>query len=121
MAVEMQTESINSLIELAKLIGMAFAAGTIVFKMGAMTQKFELIGRQQAKEISELKATVEKLADNSQQVQVFDERLLAQGKRMDDFTALISRRLDELTNRLNTHLDRETTRSRFTALTPGDA
>jgi hypothetical protein len=90
---------------LTKLIIEAFtlisSGGFILFRIGQMTQKFELIGRQQAKEISELKENIEKL--NEMLVQMANQN--GRINVMEERQMMTIKRLDEISTRLNIHLD----------------
>src|SRR5579872_4155278 len=73
----------------------------ILWQMSAMATKFELVGTQQAKEISELKIGVEKLggvlitiAQQAGRMDRIEERQLAEGKRMDEITIRVNRAIN---------------------------
>jgi hypothetical protein len=71
---------------------------TIIYRMGQMTQRFEMVGTQQAAEITDLKMETEKLAVAIQSLQIVliklaevdgrigrvEDRQLQEGKRVDD-------------------------------------
>lgn len=82
-------------IEMGGIIVLALnfiAVGTAIFKLGSAVQKFESIGMQQAKEISELKQTVSKVGDIVTQIAVSNVRMDALTTRLDRHES----RLDEL-------------------------
>lgn len=74
----------------AELGMFVIALATILYRLGRMTERFELIAEQQAKEISELKNSVKEIqqvittqALTTQRMDTFDERVLSEGKRLD--------------------------------------
>lgn len=52
---DFNVELISRIVEIISTIG---AVGVVVYKLGRTVEKFEAIGRQQASELSELKADV---------------------------------------------------------------
>lgn len=80
------------------IIAMIVGMGKILFQMGSMAERFELIGSQQAKEIEELKNNVQalgvvliKIAETDGRLGRYEERQLAEGKRIDEITSRMYR------------------------------
>jgi hypothetical protein len=80
----------DTLFRIGELGVFAISAGGILIRLGAMTTRFELIGKQQAKEIAELKDAVKEMqsvvitqAVQTDRQNTFDSRILAQGQRLD--------------------------------------
>lgn len=82
---------------------LTFAGGAalLFLKMGRMTGRFEAIGTQQAKEITELKKGMEgmaniliRLTEQQGRMDRIEDRQLASGKRLDELTARFNRLSD---------------------------
>ena len=56
------TSALGDILKFAEIISIVGTGIFVVFKVGRATERFELIGQQQAKEISELKDTVKEIA-----------------------------------------------------------
>lgn len=95
-------EALDFALKLATLISLVGGGGIIIYKMGRLTQKFELIGEQQSKEISELKVGVSKMEG----VLVSLANQSGRVDRVEDRVALQGQRIDELTKRFNAVIDR---------------
>lgn len=98
---------IEHVIEFIKIIGFLGGLGYTLFKVGRATERFEQVAVRQTSEITELKTSIDKLFDSNSRLSLFEERQMAQGKRMDEVNALHARRLDEINARLNVHLDQQ--------------
>lgn len=81
---------LETIFRASEIIVVILGIGGILFRIGKMTERFELIGRQQACEIQELKESVKELIKTNSRMDRLEERQLMEGKRV-----------DELTNRLN--------------------
>ena len=86
----MESETLYRIVELGSFI---LALAAILYKLGRMTERFELIAVQQAVEIGELKKGVAAIHDvilsqalTAQRMDTIDERVLSEGKRLDKLT-----------------------------------
>lgn len=93
-------ELIFRIIEIVIGSGVIGGLFTIIYRMGRMTQKFEMIGTQQAAEITDLKIETEKLgiaivsfqgvlvklAEVGGHIGRIEDRALQEGKRLDELT-----------------------------------
>ena len=86
---EINFEVIARVVEIASIIG---AGGLVIFKLGRAMEKFEVIGSQQAKEITELKDGVRTIGD-------LVTRMAVSNTRQDTFAERLGRmesQLDEM-------------------------
>ncbi len=84
----MDAEVVRLIVELGMLIIMV--AG-ILARLSSLATRFEMIGKQQASEIKELKEAVKELIQQTARLDRIDERQLAEGKRVDELTARFNR------------------------------
>jgi len=93
-------EILDFSLKLVTLVAIIGGGGVIVFRMGRMTEKFELIGVQQSREISELKTGMSKvegvliaMANQNGRIDRVEDRQSNQGARIDSlnvrFNALV--------------------------------
>jgi len=85
-------ELLDTAIKLAQLTTLVVGGGTIIFRMSRMATTFELIGKQQAKEISEVKSEVRELSKTVTELAVQKTRLDNQAERLN----LLDKRYEEL-------------------------
>lgn len=83
----MENETIYRIAEFGMFL---IAVAGILYRLGGMAERFELIGRQQAEEIKELKDSVKEIqrvvttqALTTQRLDTLDARALSEGKRLD--------------------------------------
>lgn len=76
---------------LAEVILVIIGIGGILYKLGGMTEKFEMIGKQQAVEISDLKDAVKEFVKNTARVERMEERQLNEGKRLDNLESRLNK------------------------------
>ena len=95
-------ELLDLVIKAATLISIVVGGGVTLFRMGRMAQKFEEIGKQQSKEISELKLGMSKvegvliaLADQSGRIDRVEDRVALQGQRLDGVSARFNSIVDK--------------------------
>ena len=84
--------TLDTTLRLAELVTLVGGGVVIVFRMGRMTERFELIGQRQADEISELKRAVGRFGDVLTDLAVQKNRLDGQAERIN----LLDRRYEEL-------------------------
>lgn len=84
--------SLDTAVRIIEIVSFVGAGLGIIFKMGKMTERFELIGKQQAKEITELKTEVKALSNVMTLVAVQKERLDSQAERLN----LLDQRYEDL-------------------------
>ena len=84
----MSEDTIRLVIELASLF---IVTAGILSRLSAMTTRFEMIGIQQAEEIKELKGAVKELVTQTTRLDRVEERMLAEGKRVDELTTRVNR------------------------------
>jgi len=83
---------LETALKIAELLAIVGGGGLVLMRMTRMAARFEFIGEQQSKEISELKLQVVKIGDLMTNVAVQNERLDAQAKRIN----LLDQRYEEL-------------------------
>lgn len=95
---EPAASDVNFILNIAQLLALVGGAVAFIWRISKMATKFEFVGTQQAKEIKEIKEEthelrldVEKLNDimieitkTQGRMDLNDERVLAQGKRLDE-------------------------------------
>jgi len=76
-------------LEIVSIVG---SAAALMYKLGRTTERFEQVGTQQATEISQLKASIQKMeglmvsiARQDERMTAMDQRMLTQGQRLDEF------------------------------------
>lgn len=82
-----------------EIITVGAGAGAVFYKLGQTTQKFEMIGAQQAKEITQLQASVEKVAIGQNRMEELITKVALQGQRLDNQAErinMLDKRIDEL-------------------------
>lgn len=86
MAMELET-----VVKIIEAVAIVLGGGIVLFKIGRAVEKFELIGKQQAQEIKELKIAVRdigevmtKVALQTQRQDTFAERLTLFERQLDD-------------------------------------
>lgn len=84
--------NLDTTLRLAELVTLIGGGAIIVFRMGRMTERFELIGQRQADEISELKRAVGRFGDVLTDLAVQKNRLDSQAERIN----LLDKRYEEL-------------------------
>ena len=67
----------------AEIVSLFIVTGGILWKLSGMTTRFEMIGRQQAGEITEMKNAIKELITYTNRVDRLEERQLAEGRRID--------------------------------------
>lgn len=82
--------------------GLAITLGLILWRLAVATTRFELIGTQQALEISEMKKSIDKIEAVLSAVAVQD----AQIQTIREQNVVTQKRQDETNNRIFTILDR---------------
>ncbi len=87
-----EAEMLDTAIKLAQLAALVVGGGTIIYRMSRMATTFELIGKQQAKEISEVKVEVRELGKMVTDLAVQKTRLDNQAERLN----LLDKRYEEL-------------------------
>lgn len=92
MSVPILADNFDTAIRLVELIVLLGGGGTVIFKLGSAVTKFELIGTQQAGEISELKKQVEGLGKIITAMAVEKTRLDGHADRLNR----VEKQLDEL-------------------------
>jgi hypothetical protein len=70
-------------IKVVELVGFLGSAALILFRMGRITERFEMIGKHQAAEITELKLGVEKLSLLMTEVALQKQRLDTMDRRQE--------------------------------------
>lgn len=83
---------LETTLKVAEIGSIVASAIVLFFKLGRATERFELIGKQQAKEISELKNNFEKFGGILIEMALQKERMDNQGVRFN----LIEQRLHEM-------------------------
>lgn len=83
---------LESILKIAEIVAVAGTGTGLFFKIGRVTERFEMIGKQQAKEITEIKNEVRAFGVVLTDVAVQKTRLDSQGERLN----LLDRRYDEL-------------------------
>lgn len=81
---------------LVAIITIIIGTGKILYRMGAMAERFETIGKQQAIEIMDLKESVKELVKVTGRLERIEERQLSEGKRIDGLEARINRYINGL-------------------------
>lgn len=102
-----ELDFIFRVLEIVAASGVIGGLVAIIYRMGRMTQKFEMIGIQQAAEITDLKMETEKLGMAIGGLQVVLIELAKVGGqigRIEDRQLQEGKRLDDLTDRFNQHL-----------------
>jgi hypothetical protein len=79
-------------IKALELVGFLGSAALILFRMGRITERFEMIGKYQAQEITELKIGVEKLSLLMTEVALQKQRL----DTMDFRQGVLDKRYEDL-------------------------
>jgi hypothetical protein len=79
-------------IKALELVGFLGSAALILFRMGRITERFEMIGQQQATEITALKLSVEKLSLLMTEVALQKQRLDTMDRRQE----LMDKRYEDL-------------------------
>lgn len=74
---------LESIYRAAELLAVIIGVAGILYRLGRMTERFEQIGTQQAKEITELKDTVKDLVKSNIRMERIEERQLMEGQRID--------------------------------------
>lgn len=97
---------LETTLKVAEIGSILASAIVLFFKLGRVTERFELIGKQQAKEISELKANVEKFGGVLTEMALQKQRLDNQGERFN----ILERRYDELAHGKGFVINREFSR-----------
>ncbi len=89
-------------LKLATLAAILGGGGITIYKMGRMTQRFELIGIQQSKEITELKTGMAKvegvliaLANQNGRIDRVEDRQGMQGQRIDALSVRFNALIDK--------------------------
>lgn len=78
---------LETALRVAELLTILGAGGMVIFKLGRTTNKFELIGAQQAMEIKELKEGVQELQKLVIANAVFDTKMQTVNSRLDRMEA----------------------------------
>lgn len=78
--------TVEATLRLAELFTIIGVGGTAIFKMGRAVTRFELIGSQQANEITQLKHGVEKLGEVTTALAVGKQRMDNQDQQISRLT-----------------------------------
>lgn len=73
-----------------ELLSMLFIAGGFIWAIKADTRVLAQRLRNLENRLDKMDAVLEKLSDQKSRIDVIDERMLAQGKRLDEATKLIA-------------------------------
>lgn len=97
----MNSADLENILRALEILSVIVGGGAIIWRMSRMATQFELIGAQQSAEISDLKRGIEglssvlvTLAQQSGRIDRVEDRQLAQGKRLDEFTSRINTLID---------------------------
>lgn len=94
-------DSIDIAFKAVEFLSVIGGGGLVLVKIGRMTERFELIGKQQAKEIADLSRGMENV--NRLLITIAEQK--GRMDRMDDRAILQGSRLDELAKRVNDWFD----------------
>lgn len=98
----MSLENLDIAFKTIEFLSVIGGGSLVLVKIGRMTERFELIGKQQAKEIADLSRGMENV--NRLLVTIAEQK--GRMDRMDDRAIMQGGRLDELSRRFNDFLDR---------------
>lgn len=84
-------DELDLALKAAELFTLTFGGAALFYRIGRMTMKFEQIGAQQAGEIRELKEGVKELITSTKRIDRIEERMLAEGQRLDQTVAMLHR------------------------------
>ena len=75
----------------AEIASLFIVTSGILWRLSSMTTRFEMIGKQQAGEITEMKDAIKELVLYTNRIDRVEERQLAEGKRVDEFISRFNR------------------------------
>lgn len=97
----MSSADLENLLRALEILSVIVGGGAIIWRMSSMAARFEMIGIQQSAEIADLKKGIDglssvliTLAQQSGRIDRIEDRQLAQGKRLDEFTGRINTLID---------------------------
>jgi len=76
-------EIVQLFYKIAEIAAIISGVGATIYRLGGMAKEFRMMGKFQADQIDEMKTTLKELANQNIRLNIFEERQMLQGKRLD--------------------------------------